>query len=341
MYTNLQQLTIKSEIREITLTDFKDALKLQRLNLPSNQLTRLTKGIFQTMKLQKLGLSHNKIEAIDDFTFISQSSLHTLALQSNRLTIIRRHTFIGLSKLRFLRLNGNEIHTIEDGGLDLPQLEVLFLFNNRLRTLGNMIFARLYNIKAIHLEHNELDNIGNSLYSLTKLQFLNLDENRISNIDLLKLAKLPKLRELDLRSSGVSLKSVKRDAKLSFDSPLKYLDLSNNNFTDSEDLTVLDIFRKLRRLYLCDNLFGRFNSSDEIKKKYLPNSEILTINFGLVGNDCNCTKIEDPDYPVEHRFTAMVPTNICVGLKFCIEKWCKDLCEGREEFASVRLHWSD
>lgn len=180
-FPNLHSLTIDADIKAINSQDLANS---QHLNT--------------------LLLSNNNIDTIDDLSFANTRSLYWLELNDNKLTVIKRNTFTGLTRMQELNIRKNRIHTIEDGALEMPKLDILNLSHNRIKSLGDRVFSGLTKIHRILIKNNRLESIGQAFYSLSTIQRIELDENSINDIDLDKFSRLRKLKKLSLRNSGIN-----------------------------------------------------------------------------------------------------------------------------------------
>lgn len=155
---NLQSLSIESQIKEIFPEDFANAPKNGLiLDLPSNEIAKLSVSTFKGVNLTYLNLYENKIEIIEDFTFFKQNFLRTLRLPSNRLTNIKKNTFAGLYRLYSLNLSNNEIETIDEGAFRLPSLRILRLHGNKIKLLNASMFDGAVELFRIQIDVDDIE----------------------------------------------------------------------------------------------------------------------------------------------------------------------------------------
>lgn len=258
MFPNLQELWFLVETaKEITSVDLLPAKNLTHLYFTSNKIRRLSAGTFEPMKLEYLKVDKNMIEIIEDFTFANLTSLQSLYLHRNKLTVIGREVFYGLSELLVLDLGENEIRTIEAGAFDdLGKVQRLDLNDNKLIVLNDHLFDGLGKLNTLLLNGNFLKamNDESSIYTLASLKILHLYNNSISELNLMKFAKLPSLEKLKLNNNKINLENYNvSQVKLSFQSPLLYLNLAYNSLTTVASIEVLHIFPNLHELELHGN----------------------------------------------------------------------------------------
>lgn len=269
LFSNLQDLTIHSEIKEITTDDFVNAVNLKTLNLRSNGLKKLSVGTFQSMKLNLLYLLDNEIETIDDFTFSNQSDLASMYLGENELTIIKRNTLAGLKNLKELHLNHNDIQTIENGAFaDLSMLTTLNLDHNKIKTLNDLVFDGLISLEELSVAQNQIEKIGNSMWMLTAVKSIRLNFNKVEDIDFLKFSELPKLEKLYVREIGVKLERARPTSPSS--SPLTHLDLGFNNLTEAVHLEVLGVFPNLTKVVISGNSYNQSSTTWQNIQRMFP-----------------------------------------------------------------------
>lgn len=196
IFPNLEVCTIATSLRHILQTGWQDTTNLEELELKDTQV-ELYAYIFKGLnRLRKFYINWKP--------------------GTGTVQRIRKVVFTGMNNLTDLYLRNNEIHTIDDGAFNLPNLIKLDLRNNKLRTLYDLSFCTLPNLGGLTLRNNQLTHLGQSLSCLTNIVYLDLYNNSIKDIDLFKLAKLTRLRILNLKSSGFSFRSNEIKSTVSF-----------------------------------------------------------------------------------------------------------------------------
>lgn len=225
---------------------------LKELELISTGLNKLTSKSFATYSsLERLDLSSNNIQSIEEFTFVGlYDSLEELSLRKNHLNDSRLYTAIGsLKNLKSLSLGDNEISSVPSGILRrLNRLQNLDLSFNIIDRLSNNSFVGLFNLTRLDLHVNRLSQIGVEVFrDLQDLQELLLGFNQIEK---LALAELPNL---------------------------EYLDLSGNEFITLANFSFKPVGKSLKTLDLSSNL--KLRNFELSAFAGLPNLEFLRLSF--------------------------------------------------------------
>ncbi|KAG5673419.1 hypothetical protein PVAND_003468 [Polypedilum vanderplanki] len=138
---------------------FFNCAKLQILNMNSNRLTIIKKGIFNECKsFQNIFLPFNRITTVEDDAFSGLINLQYIILQSNDFLIkLKKGAFDGLYSLEYLNFEYNLIEFIEEKvfyGTD--ELNLLMLNGNRLVSLNSASFSLLPNLKILEVNNNPI-----------------------------------------------------------------------------------------------------------------------------------------------------------------------------------------
>ncbi|XP_014866791.1 PREDICTED: SLIT and NTRK-like protein 6 [Poecilia mexicana] len=151
-----------------------------KLVMTGNMIQKLFKYDFVTYdRLELLNLANNRIDYIDNETFLSLSSLKKLHLNGNRIEKLFSTMFVGLHNLESLYLEYNLIKEIAPGTFNpLPKLKLLSLNNNQLSSLPAQIFRNVPLVK-LNLRKNLLMHlpVSNVLDQLNVLEQIYLEDN--------------------------------------------------------------------------------------------------------------------------------------------------------------------
>lgn len=198
-------------------------------------------------RITYLWLKDNRIDHIDDYSFLNWMNLQTLSLQHNGLSkenSITRRAFRPLKKLKYLYLATNDIESVD---FELPaSVKMVELGNNRIVRVSSGVFRHAKNLDQLYLHSNRLNSQGlPSMRRLRKLNRLTLGDNQMIQIPRLprsverinlrdnhfsgvlprrSLASLRCLRELILSGNQISELQPNALAK----TQIEYLDLGNN-----------------------------------------------------------------------------------------------------------------
>ncbi|VVC27182.1 Hypothetical protein CINCED_3A004293 [Cinara cedri] len=222
---DLRNLTVRTGVSdwpeadmtmEIAAGSFAHAVRLERLDLSTNNLIALPENTFcQLPNLVYLNLSRNRIQDVGDLGFKERTppppqpliSSHDdvydvdpyqkkstagpcpLDVQSvdvswNRITVIPSNGFGSLRRLAELRLAGNEISAVNDRPLGgLAGLKIFDLSSNNIVSLPVDMFKDVAeSITQIYLQNNSINALSPNLFvNLYQLNSLDLSYNQLSS----------------------------------------------------------------------------------------------------------------------------------------------------------------
>lgn len=330
-FPELKLLNIsKTNIGDVSASDFTQALKLKELYLDGNKIQAIKSNVFSTAartaqqpseiakvalkspfpleKLKELLLSGNEISEIEDNSFYGLNDLWRLNLEKNRLTEIRSKMFTGLPSLSMLDLSYNQISDIADDAFQLPSLEYLYLNDNKLKRLPDTIFQHSPKLGVINLNNNMLEQIGKSMNGLPELRTVALSRNQIRDIDLTAFARLSNLHYLLLTKSGFTFATTIIEEGQTWDSPLIELEIDDNNISGASELIKLKLFAQLRKLDLNYNPLTNLDVGEgKTLKDILP--ALSTVK--LHGSDINCLEMRSIIQNIENQGQFLKIGNDC------------------------------
>lgn len=289
-FPNVEVLILAASIQTISRNALEKATNLRELIL-NDQIQVVQRNVFSSVPtLTNLELNQNRIVAIEDGAFNGLENLEFLNLANNELVALGYHTFSGLSRLRFLKLRQNNIGIIDDGALAFPHLEMLDLSHNKLKSLSDSVFSRLPVLRSLSLDHNELYHIGYALYDISTLDNIDLSSNHIEDLNLVEFSTMPALSSLWLRESGFNFATA-FDANgggypTPSKSPLKYLDIADNQLQDDASVMKLSLFKDLENLALEGNNFTCFDFGTVTFRRLFPKLERVQMSDNKW--ECNC-----------------------------------------------------
>ncbi|XP_041368487.1 slit homolog 2 protein-like isoform X2 [Gigantopelta aegis] len=127
-------------------------LDTTELYLDVNEITVIPREIGLLTKLERLDLSHNKLETLPRSIFSNLTGLSTLILSYNNLQCMAENSLASLKNLRILSLHGNNISSIPYGAFkDLTAITHIALGGNPLYCDCNLKWMSDY-IKADYIE---------------------------------------------------------------------------------------------------------------------------------------------------------------------------------------------
>ncbi|XP_017157517.1 toll-like receptor 5 [Poecilia reticulata] len=182
--------------------------------------------------------SYNNIPDPDKDTFqgLEESSVVNLDLTGNRIFALKTGVFRALKDAKMIDISRNKINFIETNafvGLEKNLLQ-LNLSSNLLGEIRSDTFSNLTELLILDLSNNHIGVLGDKAFSgLSQLHHLYLTGNSLRQ--LASPASLPNLEFLLLRDNKLnSIRSIKGLWNSSH-----YLDISENRFTNLEDLYVV------------------------------------------------------------------------------------------------------
>ncbi|XP_034832891.1 leucine-rich repeat-containing protein 15-like [Maniola hyperantus] len=171
--------------------------RLNALNLSNNNYDSWLRSE-NTFNIQKLDLSKNKINRIDEDAFVRMSRLTYLDLSENRINNLQLASFARTTSLEVLILSRN--YFTEVPKFQSPSLRNLHLSNCQITNIDMNSLTEMNTLLEINLSLNQIESIPDNLAS-TSLQELDLSYNEISTINDRTFSALPHLAVLDLRGN--------------------------------------------------------------------------------------------------------------------------------------------
>lgn len=179
---NLKVLNLKNNLlSSINGKSVSQNTTLTVIDLTENLFTELSRATFpfHLPMLEKLFVSKNQIESLEDNIFSHSNLLTEIHLKDNKIVSITANTFGNLPHLRILNFAGNLLKNLTEevfGGS--KNLEYIFLEDNEIEALGGGIFTHLLKLKIVNLTNNLLTLpekewfLQPKFYYLTKQQLL-------------------------------------------------------------------------------------------------------------------------------------------------------------------------
>ncbi|XP_049634899.1 SLIT and NTRK-like protein 6 [Suncus etruscus] len=149
----------------------------RKLILAGNIIHTVMKpDLVEYFTLEMLHLGNNRIEVLEEGSFMNLTRLQKLYLNGNHLTKLNRDIFLGLQDLEYLYLEYNAVKEILPGTFDpMSKLKVLYLNNNLLQVLPPHLFSGVpllrINLKSNQFNHLPVSNILDDLVLLTQIDF--------------------------------------------------------------------------------------------------------------------------------------------------------------------------
>lgn len=222
--TALEEVDLSSNSIENLPRHIFDNTSLSILTMRYNEMAG--RPAFVAHSLQKLDLSYNKLENVNDMFFTDMPNLNNLVLKGNAIRKVHHAAFAPLKDLRHIDLSFNDLEQVsamlflENGYLDtirmndnarLNKLPLdgfastlkdfnVYLFdasNCDLNELGENTFATMPRLTILNLSWNNIESLGTGLFSfLARLVKLDLSNNLISELSDLQLLHNRMLRKV-------------------------------------------------------------------------------------------------------------------------------------------------
>ncbi|XP_004926256.1 carboxypeptidase N subunit 2 [Bombyx mori] len=190
-----------------TLKPFPNDIKMRRLQIADNRLTRVEREAFKGLEyLIDIDLSGNNISYVDPEAFLDSRGLLNVELQDNPIGNVEG-PFLVSPTLQYLDLSNCNITSINSQFFDnITTLMTVDLSNNPLKNLATGVFDILTSIETLKLNDCKLSNISEVLFAnAAHLKNLELAGNYLKHTDWSEvLGKLVRLEYLNLRKTGIT-----------------------------------------------------------------------------------------------------------------------------------------
>jgi hypothetical protein len=169
-FTNMKEFSILFSMLEV-LSQIPDTVQLETLLISGNRIVRIENNTFTTQpSLQTLHFIISGIEAVEENAFIGLENCTSLALMINSISELHSRTFHPLINARAIDLRGNRLEIIQDELFSQnSKLEILLLENNRINAIsprftasfiGSLEFAFFSNNPCIDRNFELTDDFG-------------------------------------------------------------------------------------------------------------------------------------------------------------------------------------
>uniref|UniRef100_A0A8C6NUH0 Protein scribble homolog n=1 Tax=Nothobranchius furzeri TaxID=105023 RepID=A0A8C6NUH0_NOTFU len=239
---NLVTLELRENLLKSLPTSLSFLVKLEQLDLGSNELELLPDTLGALPNLRELWLDRNQLSSLPP-ELGNLRRLVCLDVSENRLVELPSE-LSGLLALTDLLLTQNMLKIIPDGIGCLKQLSILKVDQNQLTHLTDSV-GECENLTELILTENLLQSLPRSLGKLKKLTNLNVDRNRLNSVPK-ELGGCTSLSVLSLRDNCLG----KLPAELADATELHVLDVVGNRLQNLPfTLTNLN----LKAMWLAEN----------------------------------------------------------------------------------------
>ncbi|XP_041975064.1 insulin-like growth factor-binding protein complex acid labile subunit [Aricia agestis] len=261
------------------LHHFPSEIKMRRLQIAHNKLTRVERDAFQGLEyLIDIDLSGNNISYVDPEAFMDSRGLLNVEIQDNPLnniegpflisstlqyldisscniSVINSQFFENITSITTLDLSSNPLVKLEEGIFDvLTSLETLKLNDCKLTRISENAFSTLINLKNLELAGNFLSstNWPELLGTLTRLEYLNLRKSNLTSLSEDTFTNCTNLVSLILAENELPEMDVAATLGNSVEH-LELLDLSNCKIRGPLSGEAFANATRLKVLYLSGN----------------------------------------------------------------------------------------
>lgn len=262
---------------------------LTELRLQNNNISNVN-DLRKLINLEALYIGHNKIKDIGNLNTLTNLEI----LYANDNNVFDISNLKDLTKLSIINLNNNDISSFSVLAKYKSTLTEIYAENNKATDFSFINGAE--NLSVLMLAGNKMelaqDNMSTWLSGLNKLKILTLSDIHLNDLSFLE--PMTELARLDVDNCGLNAFSGEfSNIKAIADkySTLRVLNISNNDFSDSEsevlnlrNVTLLTVFYADN---ICKNLdaYTLTYSMTELKCVSLENCGITTMNWLSKFND--------------------------------------------------------
>lgn len=250
-----------------------ESLSLDSLNLSENRISKLAANCFKSLtNLKVLDLRQNRITAIDHFPI--ESKLETIIISNNRLTKIQGIHVGTVPELKILDLKDNKISDFDDEFFTLEKIHTLDITNNEFNRLQPEI-GLMAALKKFFIVGNPLKTIRSDVKSggTEKLKKYLADM-----IDVSKINAQTGSAKVNLAKKELTITEAKSNFEMTIKTNL------NNNTVNLINLKISDIgkeillFEHLQGVNLSKNALAQF----PVILSSLRNLRFLNLNENLI-----------------------------------------------------------
>lgn len=320
-----------------TLKPFPNDIKMRRLQIADNRLTRIEKEAFKGLEyLIDVDFSGNNISFVDPEAFLDARGLLNVELQENPLTKVEG-PFLVSSTLQYLDISFCNLSSINSQFFDnITSLTTVDISNNPLEKIEAGVFDVLTSLETLRLNDCKLKSISENAFSTAvNIKSLELAGNSLTNTDWPEvLGKMVRLEYLNLRKSGLT--SLSEDTfsnctnlvtLILADNELRNLDVATTLGSSVNHLELLDLTNcniqgpisgetflnasRLKKLYLSGNPLVAGDLQDalepltKLERLFLSNCSLhdLPDNFNVFDN---LLELDISHNPLENVFTRLL-----------------------------------
>lgn len=250
----------------------------------------------------------------------SRENLRSLDLSNNRINEIQNETFINFTSLETLRLHNNFMTEIHDQHFKyLKELSGLDLSSNLIEAISFRAFEKLQSLLWVNIADNCLHNVA-LYFPLRALHSLNIAQNRINRFPQLS-GIISKITNLNLSHNLIV------DLQLTKALSIESLSIADNQL---KDLNQLSQVSGLIELNLADNRNVDFTTNDKFirhlagyRKLNLTNTNLTSLDVFRYVSGTNFIELSLSQNPLVTDFKELSKFSNLERLEFQ-QKFCSD-----------------
>ena len=264
--------TIQLSFNNISRINEEDARHYPQLNtlvLKYNLLEHVESGAMSTMsKLKRAIFNHNHLQS---FPEVFSVGIIEIEVDNNRISDISAVAFVNGTELKSLSLRNNSIAYMRPDALtNVDNIERLYLDHNPIRELNSTTFPKATGLEYLHINNLHLENITEDCFlGLEPLKHLYMSFVKVndSHIEGQPFTAISGLNTLMLQASPAIVSHLLSSAGLTFEN-LTEVNLMDNGL-ETLDMSVMDLFPSVKRMFLRGNRFECTESIMWIPNTYL------------------------------------------------------------------------
>lgn len=271
---------------------------LKNLSMTNNNLTSLPANLFwHTPAIRSIDFSYNQISEVDPRVFNGVTDrLDKINLSHNQIETLDDSLFTDLLNLSQLNLANNFIYSFTPDLSNLNNLKHLILRNNKISQLNCNFYPNFIPREALFdVSRNELREIDFSCNKICEMPtsgciVLNIEDNHLNNLT------LPATNLANSLDSVLAYKNEIENIYIESDlDNLKYFYLSKNRLTNADD--IFEHCNLLRILELSHNKIRRINTDSftkmtQLELLYLNNISLVEIDLNVISQSTNLVVLD-------------------------------------------------
>ncbi|XP_039277765.1 chaoptin [Nilaparvata lugens] len=198
----------ENALETIPSSIFNESLVVRDLNLDFNAIKNISANAFRGMHCERIQLSINKINHVDEKAFAGlESSLGVLYMENNNLKEIPK-ALSHLKRLKSLYISSNKIREIGEDAFDgfSSVLKAISLAGNHLLEIPKLALKNCKRISHFNIGYNQITDVTDADFEGwgESLETLILRNNRIVHLHPHMFKHTPRLKELSLSFNRIS-----------------------------------------------------------------------------------------------------------------------------------------